>query len=337
MSSYNTLSRIFTQAMRSIGQVGETEQLTDAQYEICADWFFQNLDALSELQQNIFETKEYSVSAGSASVVLGTDGVNYSCIHNHQTPTQWSVDTLYSRGDYVSPTIPNGFYYLCVDTGYSGSVEPTWPTTLNETVSESVDPMIKPVGTWSTQYADTPFTGALWRNFWYPRGTGGSPWSSGTKYVASGNVQLPADCARVVSVRHTKNTFNRTMSLIDLTSFRQIILQGWFGWPKYACVENSAVGGLLRLWPLPDTPSDLISIEYSRFIPTGIGSGDTPDIPRVYIPYLIWQLCADLTASYGLDLTQQQFFLQRADRALKNTVSKNKEVITSNIMGGAFS
>ena len=36
----------------------------------------------------------------------------------------------------MRPTVENGFQYAAVDGGKSGSVEPTWPTTINATVGD---------------------------------------------------------------------------------------------------------------------------------------------------------------------------------------------------------
>ena len=44
--------------------------------------------------------------------------------HNHD---DWAASTVYSVGDIVGPTTPNGYYYLCVNGGTSGSTEPDWP------------------------------------------------------------------------------------------------------------------------------------------------------------------------------------------------------------------
>jgi hypothetical protein len=61
------------------------------------------------------------------------------------TLTPWTPFTnYYKTGDYPStspyqvsiviPTTPNGYWYECITTGISGSIEPTWPTNEEETV-----------------------------------------------------------------------------------------------------------------------------------------------------------------------------------------------------------
>jgi hypothetical protein len=50
----------------------------------------------------------------------------------------WTAGTAYAKGDLVFPVTPNGYYYECIFTGTSHTVnEPTWPTTDLQTVTDS--------------------------------------------------------------------------------------------------------------------------------------------------------------------------------------------------------
>ena len=42
----------------------------------------------------------------------------------------------YAVGQYVRPTIPNGYVYLCATAGASGAAEPVWPVTAEATVTD---------------------------------------------------------------------------------------------------------------------------------------------------------------------------------------------------------
>lgn len=57
------------------------------------------------------------------------------------TPTgisdDWDASTAYSLGDIVIPTTPNGFKYKVTTAGTSNSSEPTWPTTIGQTVTDN--------------------------------------------------------------------------------------------------------------------------------------------------------------------------------------------------------
>lgn len=53
------------------------------------------------------------------------------------TYSAWVAVTNYSLGDRRIPTVANGYYYeVSVDGGSSGAAEPTWPTTLGDTVTD---------------------------------------------------------------------------------------------------------------------------------------------------------------------------------------------------------
>jgi hypothetical protein len=56
-------------------------------------------------------------------------------------PNVWQASTVYYlRGsddyDIVMPTTANGYYYQVINPGKSGTVEPTWPTTVGLTVKD---------------------------------------------------------------------------------------------------------------------------------------------------------------------------------------------------------
>lgn len=54
------------------------------------------------------------------------------------TPNKWVASTAYSVGQQIVPTLLNGFVYQCVVAGSShATTEPTWPTTLGQTVLDN--------------------------------------------------------------------------------------------------------------------------------------------------------------------------------------------------------
>jgi len=48
--------------------------------------------------------------------------------------SEWAGSTSYAEGSKVVPTTQNGFYYHATTAGTSNSVEPSWPTTIGDTV-----------------------------------------------------------------------------------------------------------------------------------------------------------------------------------------------------------
>jgi len=53
-----------------------------------------------------------------------------------RTASAWVASTAYSAGDEVEPTTANGFVYVCTTAGTSDASEPTWPTTVGDTVTD---------------------------------------------------------------------------------------------------------------------------------------------------------------------------------------------------------
>ena len=50
----------------------------------------------------------------------------------------WTASTAFSINDYIKPTVANanGWFYICTTAGTSAGSEPTWPTTLANTVTD---------------------------------------------------------------------------------------------------------------------------------------------------------------------------------------------------------
>jgi len=63
--------------------------------------------------------------------------VYYGKLHSLITADAWEASTVYAEGDYVLPTVPNGYRYKCTTAGTSAAAEPTWPTTLAGTVADN--------------------------------------------------------------------------------------------------------------------------------------------------------------------------------------------------------
>jgi hypothetical protein len=71
---------------------------------------------------------------GDQSVPISTDAVFFD---SKAAPT-WAALTAFTAATtaIVSPTIGNNFYYECTTSGTTGAVEPTWPTTVGNTVTD---------------------------------------------------------------------------------------------------------------------------------------------------------------------------------------------------------
>ncbi len=72
----------------------------------------------------------------AASGTKGTTSLDPDYVMQVLTSSTWKPNTTYYPFQYVRPTVENGFQYAAVDGGKSGSIEPTWPTTINATVND---------------------------------------------------------------------------------------------------------------------------------------------------------------------------------------------------------
>lgn len=78
-----------------------------------------------------------NVRGTASAAVQGKTTLNPEYVMAHLLSQVWSPSTAYSEFQYVRPTVDNGFLYLCSDPGLSGTVEPAWPTTVYDEVTDS--------------------------------------------------------------------------------------------------------------------------------------------------------------------------------------------------------
>ena len=70
----------------------------------------------------------------AASGTKGTTSLDPDYVMQVLTSSTWKPNTTYYPFQYVRPTVENGFQYAAVDGGKSGSIEPTWPLSVDPTV-----------------------------------------------------------------------------------------------------------------------------------------------------------------------------------------------------------
>ena len=72
----------------------------------------------------------------AVSGVKGTTGYDPSYVMKILTSGLWYPSTLYEPYQYVRPSTSSNYQYVCVSGGISGTVWPTWPTTVGHTVTD---------------------------------------------------------------------------------------------------------------------------------------------------------------------------------------------------------
>ena len=75
---------------------------------------------------------DFNAAAGTK----GTTGYDPSYVRDLMTSSTWKPVTPYGAYQYVRPTTPNGYQYACIDGGRTAGDEPTWPTSVGDTVSD---------------------------------------------------------------------------------------------------------------------------------------------------------------------------------------------------------
>lgn len=77
---------------------------------------------------------EESAPSIASAVVTGLQGDSVDLSNMDFT---WQASTTYQLNDYVIPTTPNGYMYICVQGGISGGSEPSWGTTIDQDTTDN--------------------------------------------------------------------------------------------------------------------------------------------------------------------------------------------------------
>ena len=130
-SQSGTVSRTFTVTTQSIND------------ELLSIWMAADSSTVSQTATPVTNEEWTNVKTGrlyrfgeSTSNPGGIRGVSSVTLRTYpSTATTWVGSNAYSLGDYVDPA--NGYVYrVTTDNGTSGTVEPTWPTTVGGTISD---------------------------------------------------------------------------------------------------------------------------------------------------------------------------------------------------------
>lgn len=126
----------------SVGGVwASTELLTDVNVTISlSDFNRENLSLalLSEIVDNAAETVTesfYTNPETLESVFVTEKPIDGNITLTTPTTTIFANSTAYVVGDYLEPSVSNGFYYKVTTAGTSGGAAPSFPTTVGSTVT----------------------------------------------------------------------------------------------------------------------------------------------------------------------------------------------------------
>jgi D-tyrosyl-tRNA(Tyr) deacylase len=110
------------------------------------------------------------------------------------TPAKWAIGTAYTVGQQVVPLLLNGYIYECTVAGTShAGTEPTWPTTLGQTVLDNT-------ARWRCELAETVTNGLV---------------SNITITIVTAVTELLTDWNRGVYTLQVVDTFGHTVLWMD--------------------------------------------------------------------------------------------------------------------------
>jgi hypothetical protein len=93
-------------------------------------------DAVAELSDMVASSTDPALSAAELRRLLRIAQVADADKHEPDTYGVWAGSAAWAINRTVTPTARNGYAYRVTTAGTSGASEPTWPTTIGQTVSD---------------------------------------------------------------------------------------------------------------------------------------------------------------------------------------------------------
>lgn len=113
--------------------------------EVCDNtiYSYQNTPGINCTGPGTYLASQYPGNPRQASVTISGNTFDFKSVFQQQDPTEfqfmgnppaWTAGTAFTLGQTVKPTVPVGYYFVCVIAGTSGGSQPNFPTALNVTV-----------------------------------------------------------------------------------------------------------------------------------------------------------------------------------------------------------
>jgi len=94
--------------------------------QVGEEWIVDKLDEVVQTTGDFIGWGTGAGTATKASTALFTEAI----------PAAWTASTAYALNALVRPTTQTRYGYRCITAGTSGTIEPTWPTVVGETVTD---------------------------------------------------------------------------------------------------------------------------------------------------------------------------------------------------------
>jgi len=238
----------------------------------------------------------------------------------------WSSGLSVIVGKCVKPVTANGYYYRCTVAGTTGGTGPAWDAFIGASVSDnSATWEAYQIVTFTTSYSDQPQLGLNWPRYWVARNSTGGVYSSGTTYRTPAQGILPDNVMGIAGATFLRNGIQTDIQIRNWMRINEISNKSVFGRPQIMFVEFTSMSSKYTLWPQPDLsiPFDQLNLVIYKYINLPDGQDDRIDVPRVWIPYFIWKLAANMAPSYGHSLQYQNKLGANADTAFRNALNRN--------------
>lgn len=334
-----TRAGVIAMALRLIGVLPTGEDTSSDfivnQTEEAQTAFQMILSFLQNKTSSPFKEKVLSVNPVASEEVTGSDSLIYTAIATHSSPnaSTWALSTSYAKGALVFASPRGAYFYQAQNAGTSGGSQPSFPTQPHATVSDNTI-------VWRA-YPDTkPVTGAIYKQYWKQSGSTGGAYAQNTEYRSIGEVRLDPYTMSVSRVwLRRSNAEDVQIRLVSRQEYMEIVDKTETGEPILAFFDDTFTP-TLKLWPQPDTTSNLIfynaTVVYND-MDNGSDTGvSTENYLNRWMMYFVYTLAVHLGEEYQIKSTK----LERLERKSKEyealAIIRDSNVVNQRFICGAY-
>lgn len=113
---------------------GTGDQVGNIVEAVKDNWFQVRVDSLSESSFTPVGKGGMGTANESGVKAVGTNGSTINI--NAESAIEWVASQPYDEGNYIKPTVDNGFIYRVTVSGTTSGTEPIWTTTENNVVTD---------------------------------------------------------------------------------------------------------------------------------------------------------------------------------------------------------
>jgi hypothetical protein len=346
-----TINDLILSAMRKVNGYSDGDIPTQSQV---ADAFNGFLDVISRAEADgvrLFQREWRTKVISPPSWVTGTDGIAYRCIQSHTSvnASAWVQSTTYASGSCVFPTVYNGYYYEAqspevnpASPGVSSTVEPTWVTIQEHTVTDGTV-------TWVAVPDTKPVVGVNYRDFWVEDVNPGvaTTYAKNTYYFNSGTFSLKDDEAFILQAYcQLMNWDTNELELVSSNQYEKIALKWMLGVPSSIYIERTGpYSSVCHINPIPQKTGvdgyvvkyEVLKKVYSQTSNQGYpdASDDSP-FPEYWNSALTWGIVSEIQSEYSIDWQVCIYNDKKAQKFYKEAIKRDQPRVTRRRIANAF-